>query len=59
MGASETSHSVTKNVQLRIPLDMLERIDTILRDRKPAPSRHFWILEAMQEKMEREDSNMT
>ena len=43
-------------VKLRLPQTLLEQIDGCVAKRKPAPSRHQWILEAMYEKLSREVS---
>jgi hypothetical protein len=51
------SESIEKKVQpikLRIPADLLEEIDALVAGRKPSPSRHQWILEALYEKVERD-----
>jgi hypothetical protein len=39
-------------VKLRVPADLLEQIDAAVAARKPSPSRHNWILEAIYEKLE-------
>jgi hypothetical protein len=41
-------------VKLRLSLSLLERIDGAVDQRKPSPSRHQWILEAIYEKLDRE-----
>ena len=41
-------------LKLRVPADLLEEIDAAVVRRRPAPSRHQWILEAIYEKLERE-----
>jgi uncharacterized protein (DUF4415 family) len=41
-------------VKLRLSLSLLERIDGAVDERKPSPSRHQWILEAIYEKLDRE-----
>ena len=41
-------------VKLRVPSELLEQIDAAVADRRPSPSRHNWILEAIYEKLERE-----
>lgn len=43
-----------QSIKLRIPTDLLEEIDQLVAERKPSPSRHQWILEALYEKVERE-----
>ena len=46
----------TKLVQLRLSPQLIARIDTVLGTRRVPPSRHHWILEAIHEKLEREES---
>lgn len=41
-------------LQLRLPVELISRIDTALRSRTVPPSRHHWILEAIHEKLARE-----
>ena len=41
-------------VKLRLSVSLLERIDGAVDQRKPSPSRHQWILEAIYEKLDRE-----
>ena len=41
-------------VKLRLPLSLLQRIDAAVESRKPSPSRHQWILEAIYEKLDRD-----
>jgi hypothetical protein len=43
-------------VKLRLEAELLEQVDHAVSARKPAPSRHQWILEAIYEKLNR-DSN--
>jgi hypothetical protein len=45
----------TKLVQLRLSPLLIARIDTVLAERRVSPSRHHWILEAIHEKLEREE----
>jgi hypothetical protein len=55
--ATETKPKTTKTeqpVKLRVPADLLEQIDLAVAAKRPAPSRHNWILEAIYEKLERE-----
>lgn len=47
----------TKLVQLRLAPELIVRIDTMLRSRRVPPSRHHWILEAIHEKLEREETS--
>ena len=39
---------------MRLPIELLKRVDEVVKSRRPAPSRHQWILEAIYEKLERE-----
>jgi hypothetical protein len=43
-------------VKLRVPADLLARIDEAVVARRPSPSRHNWILEAIYEKLERTEA---
>ena len=43
-----------KSLKLRLPTDLLEEIDQLVSSRRPSPSRHQWILEALYEKVEKE-----
>jgi len=51
---SETS-SATAVVNLRTPIEVLARIDRAVAARQPKTSRHYWLLEAVLEKLEREE----
>lgn len=53
----ETSEKEVQSLKLRIPVELLEDVDRAVRSRRPAPSRHQWILEAIYEKLERESAN--
>ena len=44
-----------KLVQLRLPRDLVQRIDMARKHRIVAPSRHAWLLEALLEKLETEE----
>ncbi|MEA5537064.1 hypothetical protein [Crocosphaera sp. XPORK-15E] len=44
-----------QSLKLRIPTELLEEIDQLVASRRPSPSRHQWILEALYEKVEREE----
>lgn len=46
--------SEVKGLKLRVPLDLLNQVDDAVSRRRPAPSRHQWILEAIYEKLDRE-----
>jgi hypothetical protein len=41
-------------VKLRVPQDLLTQIDAAVASRRPAPSRHQWIIEAIYQKLERD-----
>lgn len=43
-----------KGLKLRLPGELLAEVDAAVKRRRPAPSRHQWILEAIYEKLERE-----
>jgi hypothetical protein len=43
-----------QSLKLRIPTDLLEEIDQLVASRRPSPSRHQWILEALYEKVDRD-----
>ncbi len=43
-----------KNVQLRLPENIISDIDDIRQQNIVAPSRHAWILAAIKEKLERD-----
>ncbi len=51
MGAAST----LLRLQLRLPPNILARIDKVIARRVAKPSRHFWLLEAIEEKLEREE----
>ena len=53
--SSKESEEKPKLVQLRLKPEIMERIDAIIQNRSVPPSRHFWILEAVMEKIEREE----
>jgi hypothetical protein len=44
------------NLQLRIDEELLSRIDKVLEERKIKTPRHTWLLEAVHEKLEREQN---
>lgn len=43
-----------KSLKLRIPADLLQQIDDSVKSRRPSPSRHQWILEALYQKLDSE-----
>lgn len=52
----EATDEEVKGLKLRLPVDLLKRVDEMVKSRRPAPSRHKWILEAIYEKLDREAS---
>lgn len=42
-------------LQLRLDAGVISRVDTVRRNRLVAPSRHAWLLEAIHEKLQREE----
>ena len=51
----QQSEQVTAQpVKLRVPPDLLAQIDAAVARRRPAPSRHQWIIEAIYQKLERD-----
>ena len=54
--ASADDASTEKQVALRIPSPMLAGIDGIVKQRTVRIPRHTWILEAIAEKLERENA---
>lgn len=42
-------------VQLRLPIEAQQRIDMVRKNQSVKPSRHAWMLEAIYEKLEREE----
>jgi predicted transcriptional regulator len=44
-------------VQLRLSPELIARVDTVRGTRRVPPSRHHWILEAIHEKLEREEEH--
>ncbi|MCY7273955.1 MAG: hypothetical protein LH702_09430 [Phormidesmis sp. CAN_BIN44] len=53
----EPTEEEVKGLKLRLPVDLLSRVDQVVKSRRPAPSRHQWILEAIYEKLDREMEN--
>jgi hypothetical protein len=55
----EEGQGQLSSVLLRLPTDMLARIDASVKRRRPVRiSRVSWIIEALQERLEREDRNI-
>ncbi len=42
-------------VQLRLSREVVDRIDSVIQSRLVPPSRHTWLLEAVYEKLQREE----
>jgi hypothetical protein len=42
-------------LQLRLDAGLISRVDAVRRNRLVAPSRHAWLLEAIHEKLQREE----
>ena len=42
-------------VQLRLSYEVVDRIDSVIQSRLVPPSRHTWLLEAVYEKLQREE----
>lgn len=42
-------------LQLRLDAELISRVDVVRRKRLVAPSRHAWLLEAIHEKLQREE----
>lgn len=49
----ETEEQI-RSLKLRIPAHLLEQIDDSVKNRRPSPSRHQWILEALYQKLDDE-----
>ncbi len=49
------SRSEPKPLVLRVPPEVLDRVERLAELRRPRVSRHHWLLEAVYEKLERED----
>jgi hypothetical protein len=48
------SKPTVQNLKLRLPIEVLQEIDQTVARRRPRPSRHQWILEAIHEKLTRD-----
>jgi hypothetical protein len=53
--ASSVASDKPKNVQLRLLPDIIQRIDFSRKCRIVPPTRHAWLLEAILEKLERDE----
>jgi hypothetical protein len=51
---SELDEIDVKGLKLRLTVELLAEVDAAVKKRRPAPSRHQWILEAIYEKLERD-----
>lgn len=51
---AQPSDKSIQPVKLRVPDDLLRQIDIAVNQRRPVPSRHQWILEAIYEKLDRD-----
>ncbi|TXB61345.1 MULTISPECIES: CopG family transcriptional regulator [Phaeodactylibacter] len=54
--SGEVDQQQHKRVQLRLPLDYLDRIGKLLDTRPGNVSRHTWLIEAIVEKLGREEN---
>ena len=53
--AYDKQDSGKKNLQLRLEADLIEKIDSARKNKSVPPSRHTWILEAIFEKLQKEN----
>jgi hypothetical protein len=51
-----TKEGKVQSLKMRIPAELLAQIDAAVASRRPAPSRHQWILEAIYEKVARDEA---
>jgi hypothetical protein len=51
---TELDEADVKGLKLRLTLEFLAEVDAAVKQRRPAPSRHQWILEAIYEKLARD-----
>ena len=59
VGEHKTDEVERKLLQLRLPATLIARIDATRERRTVPPSRHHWILEAIHEKLRREEGDET
>ncbi len=52
--AAAKSHTGTTPIVLRLPTELLDQVDSLLKARPVRLPRHTWILEAVYEKLKRE-----
>ena len=57
VAGEEEPEVARKLVQLRLPFELLARVDRALKARTVPPSRHNWFLEAIHEKLAREENH--
>lgn len=55
-GVPTTGNGETTVVNLRAPAEVIAQVDEAVATRKPKISRHYWLLEAVLEKLEREST---
>lgn len=53
--ADDKKDSGKKNLQLRLEADLIGQIDKARKNKSVPPSRHTWILEAIFEKLQKEN----
>jgi hypothetical protein len=51
---TELDEADVKGLKLRLTIELLAEVDAAVKQRRPAPSRHQWILEAIYEKLARD-----
>jgi hypothetical protein len=52
--SNDGDEAEVRGLKLRLPAELLKEVDEAVDRRRPVPSRHQWILEAIYEKLERE-----
>ena len=53
---AEVEEEEVKSLKLRLSTTLLKQIDDSVAKRRPAPSRHQWILEAIWSKLEQDEA---
>ena len=53
----ENNQRAVQPLKLRVPATLLAEVDAAVARRRPSPSRHQWLLEAIYEKLDREAGN--
>jgi hypothetical protein len=51
---TELDEADVKGLKLRLTIELLAEVDAAVKQRRPTPSRHQWILEAIYEKLARD-----